>query len=177
MNFGLCEHRYEVHIHGIGGLCLRNDRFSRLHRVDSLIKNCDVAFIDIGSNDLCNSSYSPDTFASDLIAYLQYVNIGLNVQRVGCSQLLPRLNTPYPEYNENIVQANTTLHTNLTPDKHSQIQFWRHQCGLWNPNRLVDIYCPDGIHLSDIGLKKYYQSVKDCLHRLINAVGECNISR
>ncbi len=41
------------------------------------------------SNDLFNQNYTPETFASDLIAFAEYLVRTLQVQKVVILQLLP----------------------------------------------------------------------------------------
>ncbi len=44
-NFGLAPDKFDIKIHGFGGLCLKNDRFNRIHRKDSHLENCHIVFI------------------------------------------------------------------------------------------------------------------------------------
>lgn len=153
----------DIFIYGFGGLRLKNDLFRRLHKLDRKLVKSDVVVLDLGSNDLCDEYYSPALFVRDYLSYANFLQTGLGVQKVVICQLLPRLVTPYEEYNDHIILANRMLEQQVI---NMDITFWKHRCGLWNPT--VNVYDVDGIHLSmDNGYPKYFRSIRDCIARAL----------
>lgn len=158
-NLGLSGELYNVQLFGIGGLKLAQSR--RLHCKDSELRNRDVAFLEIGSNDLCDQRYQPDVFARDLVAFAEYLKLGLGVGKVIISQILPRRRLPYTSYNDNVIKANVAVEEMVC--HREGIFFWKHR-GMWHCAE--NIYCRDGIHLSDsTGNRKYLRSVRDSIIR------------
>lgn len=163
MHLGLDPSVYEVQCVGFGGLSLKQRH--RLHSVDRLLHNAHLVFLDIGSNDLCDVSASPEKFVNDLLSYAMYLYEGLGVRTVVVGQLLPRRVLPDPLYNDRVVQVNKILQSRIYSTS-LPIVFWRHR-GLWKSDK--DVYCMDGVHLSSqIGYPKYLRSVRDCIIRVCN---------
>lgn len=79
-NLGLSVDKCNVTCLGFVGLCLQQRQ--KLHYVDRKLQGADLVLIEIGSNDLCNRNYNPETFANDLFSYAMFLLEGLNVRTV-----------------------------------------------------------------------------------------------
>lgn len=164
-NLGLDPTKFNVHIYGIGGLSLMH---SQLHSFDQMMKDSDILFVDVGSNDLCRLDVDVHTFVSTYVSYLSSMKENLNIKTVLVCQLFHRKVQPYNGYNEKVDLINTLLAEKLQLGGASKLFFWKHQCGLWHYSQ-SNIFSPDGIHLSwNIGYPKYVKSVRDGVLRMKN---------
>ena len=116
-------------------------------------------FIQIGENDI--STMAPEVLAMYIIECAEFL-----MQHTGASwgyvgQLLHRQRSKYlptedlvVQFNQRIDIANRVLKV-LASD--STVTYWRHK-GLMNP--AIGVLHSDGTHLNQIGLFKYYRSIK-----------------
>lgn len=161
LNVGLPESKFVLKCIGLGGLSLHQRR--RVHSVDSVIRESDLVIIDIGSNDLCDLTYSPEKLATDLVSYAAFLVEGLQVRTVVVTQILCRSKVPDAKYNGRVTQTNAELQR-IIDGSNLPIVYWRHR-GMWNCKECI--FCPDGVHLSNsVGYPKYLRSMRDCIIRV-----------
>ena len=71
-NLNIANDRVQIYWHGMGGALINRPKankslWSELHLIHDL--EVDATFLDIGSNDLCDSSVSPFMLATDIISF------------------------------------------------------------------------------------------------------------
>lgn len=148
----------EVFFHGIGGLS-----FPGLSAEIDMVRSLGpkVVFIDIGSNDLSGGA-DPAALAHSVFNFAKHLTTHQGVSVVIVSQVFFRnakqCRYPTPaDFNDRVTVYNMTL-AGLSKE-HQQILFWKHK-GIWYnwPSYLVD-----GVHFTQEGLRKYYNSVRGAL--------------
>ena len=130
------------------------------------IPTLSVLYLNIGSNDLCDSNCSGDTVSSqlawDIYSLARQVVRSSSVQIIIIGQIHPRLEQPHSSYNSWVKQTNDQLYQ-LCSDIDSPIQY-NYVKGLQtvNPNNYVD-----GIHFTPAGNYKLYRGVRGAVSRAL----------
>ena len=110
----------------------------------------------IGENDL---GYVP---ASEVAGEILQLASDLS-RDYGCPVYVTQL-IAWPSHSTETVldvqQINTELLHTLPPH-----HFWRHHCGLSSRSR--DVFLPDCVHLNDLGMSRYYASVRTLIGRAV----------
>ena len=149
------EHSCLVKLRGNGGRTV--ERLMRYDLRATRATKPDILVLEIGSNDLCDPSADPEIL-SETITALDVLRHEIQHKFTVICQVIPRRNTPFPNYNWRVKQLNKCLQDTLADS--SVVKFWRHR-GLNNPTR--DIYVRDGIHLNKRGHKALYRSYRGAL--------------
>lgn len=159
-NLRLDNGQYQVSCLTRGGLTIT--RLGSLREFTSFTLRPDLAFLQIGGNDLVCSTPNISKLVKDIVAYAQYLTYGCGVKHVIIGQILrrdPRHSTA--TFNTDVLTLNHELA--LACADHSNISFWKHR-GFWAS---MDFLAADGVHIrSDLDGKytrKYLQSVKSAI--------------
>lgn len=115
-----------------------------------------VVILQIGGNDL--SSVAPETLAYRIVDFTSYLKDNFNVQQVYVCELFRRLSPRFispNEYEHNRQVVNNMLKTIF--EDSSDLHFWKHLRLMYSP---FNIFNDDGVHLSMIGLQKFYRSLR-----------------
>lgn len=131
-----------------------------------------IIYIDIGTNDLSSSTLNltPSQLADYLVDFAtQLLSRGARCVILG--EVLPRfgpalgmMGIPGPVFTNAVNEFNTQLRTNC--HHIGRVTVWGHTrifSVSLNPLTLPDTYAPDGVHLSDIGMKRYSKSIRGAL--------------
>jgi len=126
----------------------------RLHEIKP-----SLVLLQIGGNDLDSNQFHIRQYklASHIFSLSQWIVNGHSVPRVGVMQLLYRNKTRVvnvADYNKAVDSVNTKLQSLCEVSDTSF--FWRH-------NGLKAGLCPDGVHLNQIGMRKYLFSVRGAI--------------
>lgn len=152
-NLNVASPRLQVHFSGIGGL-RATDLMSHFSEVEYFRPN--VVIVDAGSNDLANGIL-PAT-VDDHIQMFFDACLSFQVEYCMSLQQLYRFSshkyTVPDNFNNCIVQLNNLL--GKSGAQHSSL--WKHRCGLWV--NWQSYLLPDGTHLNDKGMVKYFKSVR-----------------
>ena len=153
-NFNLPDDSVSVILHGIGGAKVQT-LLNELDVIDSV--NPDTVILQIGGNDLCFST--PILVFQDIIKLTDIILSCKGVNHVYVCQLTFRENCR-DGYNHDVEVVNDMLEHHLLNNSEPcpGIHFWYHGKGL--NSRWPHLYNFDGVHLSDVGLKKYYKSLR-----------------
>lgn len=157
-NFNLDQ--CEVRCFGVGG-----GRIDTLQQNDNLWSTLDafqpqIVICQIGGNDLCSPFAQPETIACATVDFLkrltdlEYVSVA-----VSCEIFIrtnPRDITP-AEYERRRQIVNQMLPILCEDANPSTTLFWKH---LRLMNSPLPIFHWDGVHLSQLGYKKYYRSLR-----------------
>jgi lysophospholipase L1-like esterase len=119
--------------------------------------------IDIGSNDLCRRSSSPEQVAARITGLAAFIHTGYNVDYVIVGQILHRHVEPYPGYNAKVDRTNNEL-ARLAATRNGVFFTWLR--GLKEP--LPSRFLPDGVHLNPFGYEKSVQGVRGAILRALN---------
>ena len=136
-----------------------------------------VAYLEIGTNDLCQQSQSAETFARQIVSFASYLRKGFGVDCVIISQILHRhprtsgknnnstchLNRDFDitEFNNKVNITNCIIQNKIKEKQDSGIIFWRHR-GFWHEAR--GKFHSDGVHLNPHnGLHIYARSVRGAI--------------
>ena len=162
INLNLDSNTFQVFWHGIGGgnilfphhpKCL----WSEAHLVSDLDAN--IVFLDIGSNDLCDSSILPEDLVQQLLDFGHYL-ISLGCTRVIFSEILHRRYSD--TYNWKVDCTNNMLFSESK--QVPNFIFWAHSRNNYNKRFLTDYVAPDGIHIDTVrGMPRYYSSVRGAI--------------
>lgn len=144
----------QVHFHGLSGARVAGmwDTLGLIHRIHP-----DSITLQIGGNDL--PSLTPSVVAHDILQFVDFLSVERRIPRIFVCSLLPRFSAD-DEYNLTLVPAtNQILESKLNAERlFPGVQFWYHARGL---NSLwADLYLSDGVHLSPLGLRKYFKNMR-----------------
>lgn len=118
-----------------------------------------IILLQIGGNDLCIRCLRPETLACDIVDYMNSLFDFESVKKVLVWELFARSNTrsvtPVIYENRRLI-VNQMLPV-LIDAENKTLFFWKH---LRLMNSPLQIFDRDGIHLSRIGTKKYYRSLR-----------------
>ena len=128
----------------------------------------ELVILDIGTNDLCLSTYDPSKLASAILSLVKSLIEDYNVQHVVVLQILHRFRSLRPsrrrvnieKFNKDADTCNKLLGEQLSSKQNCQ--FWWHK-GLWgvNQRRIID---SDGVHFSKpMGQRKYFYNLRAIL--------------
>lgn len=162
--------RLQIFWHGIGGATITDPYHAKSLWSDiTLIKdlNIDAVFLDIGSNDLCNSQIPPRRVADKIFTFAcrilldgcKYVIIGEILSRNSNSG-----------FSQRAMATNSLLQQYCA--HHDHIKMWNHSRNNFNVRFLQDYVAADGVHVdNDRGMARYYSSIRGavlqaerCLH-------------
>jgi len=73
----------------------------------------------------------------------------------------------HSEYNKNVTDTNSALYNMIQTDGIPNIILWRHH-GFWKD--FSHIY-HDGVHLNDVGMKKYFRSIRSAVIHASTTLG------
>lgn len=164
VNFGLDLRQVEAHSYGISGMRIhpnQNDPNGYLKSMRFHIRYLDLTHpeyvvLQVGSNDISNGSLDVNTIVNGIYGAASYALLA-GARRVIIAQLLPRVD---PNYNIKAAAVNALLEHRVTEEMETAIVCWRH-AGLQNPQ--MDVFKVDGVHLNDIGLYRYYRSLRGAI--------------
>ena len=140
-----------------------------------------LAYLEIGSNDLCDLITTPNILARNIYDLCRYLHYGHGVHRVIVGMILHRharhhryfdRQLSLSAYNTRVDDVNTELKS-MAANNSSFISFWRHK-GFTSPMTRTTFDAVDGVHPSrNIGLPKYASSVK---HAIVYHQDKCSHS-
>ena len=153
MNLDL-DQRYQVTFISRGGL-----KVQQLYSLtqDIVSASRDVIYLEIGTNDLANST-SVDV-GDEVLAFASYLTVMAEVRSVVISQMFYRDSTisMYPvddDFNDRVFLYNKYMFE--ATKSLDNIHFWTHK-GVWADWQQ---YLLDGVHFNDEGNTKYFNSVR-----------------
>ena len=133
----------------------------------------EIIFIQIGANDLCKSEVVPDYLADEIVGMaeaaimnieeVKYVVIGGLIRRTQRNPCYFSLDMSLERYNERISQTNELLELKVKECYFSEnLRFWKHR-GFSKEVDWLSKMDADGVHLNDLGLLKFANSVKNAI--------------
>ena len=100
---------YSVTCFGVGGATAVSI-IPHIHRwLSNLAPNAQVVFLDIGSNDLCRRSSSPEQVAARIVGLAASIHTCYNVDYIIAGQILHLPVEQYPGYNAKVGRTNQEL--------------------------------------------------------------------
>ena len=152
-----------VHFKGFGGTTVERLAQQGIMARHSVVRELRpaVVILQCGGNDLCSPHLSAESIATSLLDLADNLVYNFGVKRVMLCELFPR---PSPRYISSIQYMCKLDVVNHRAEEvaatHSAVSFWRHR-------RLIHsaepIFANDGVHLSPIGMPKYYKSVRGAI--------------
>ena len=127
----------------------------------------DVVILQIGGNDVCETNVGPETIACRIVDFSEKIGQFRSVKAVVTCELFPRLSprnisAELYEFRRNIMNNMISVMLEHTSD--CFFLFWKHLRLTHSP---LPIFLRDGTHLSFIGQKKFYRSIRlSILHAL-----------
>ena len=116
----------------------------------------------MGTNDLDNPAVRPETLASQLFNYAEFLNFGYSVDHVVLSLVLPRKQGKFqahvPDFAEKVERFNTALRALCKECMQAGggVHFWSHK----RLNTFLPSLVFDGVHLNQAGMVRYFYSVR-----------------
>jgi len=162
LNLNLENPRFRVFWHGISGATITKPNHAKslwgeLCVVSQL--EAHIVFVDVGSNDLCTLSVTPQDLTRQLLSFAQDI-LAAGCRVVVIGEILHRFDNEV--FNRKASEANTMLleQCELLPGTY----FWRHSRNNFNQRFLSDFAAPDGIHVdSGRGMRRYFSSVRGAI--------------
>ena len=158
-NFGLGINQCVVHFYGVSGGTLqklKNDR-NFIQNINSVRPS--VIIVQIGGNDLCSPCIRPEVFTCELIEWFKSLQEQfIFLKNVVICELFIRRKPRFIDaqtYEIRRVIVNRMLKNML--EVQDNMVFWRHLRLMQSP---MDILDKDGVHLSALGTKKFYRSLR-----------------
>ena len=145
--------------HGIGGATISDKhlRKSLWHELPLVADvSADIVILEIGSNDLCNTTITPAQLANSIIAFcMQCLQRG--ARYICVSELLPRAGLE--SYNDRVKLTNALLKTTLNASE--RIHFWQHSGRNFAHRFLTEFIASDGVHIKvPSGMRHYFRSIR-----------------
>lgn len=116
--------------------------------------------LQVGGNDMCNTYLQPETLACSINDWMDYLCTHYcSVKTVTFCEIFERTqprDIPAHVYSYRRSVVNQMLPDLIAASSHKTF-FWKH---LRLMNSPCNIYHTDGIHLSDLGMKKFYRSLR-----------------
>ncbi|CAC5377599.1 unnamed protein product [Mytilus coruscus] len=166
MNLGLDKSREHVLLRGYPGGNLEKNKKCGL----DYVKLCkpEIIVLQIGSNDLCNSTNSVQDVARGIIEVAMKLRFCLEVKKVIICQILHRLSpqkrirykVDIKWFNKRCDELNSFLSHYFRENRMDNVSFWKHS-GFWSERSKQFAFCNDGVHLNiNTGYPKYYNSIR-----------------
>jgi len=126
------------------------------------IPSIKIIYLNIGSNDLCDSQYIPDDgrLPWDIYCLAKYALASSSAHTIIIGQIPPRLKEPHPAYNDWVLNTNHQLY-NLCSNSDLAIRY-NYIKGLQKLN--PDIYV-DKVHFTPAGNYKLFRGVRGAIMR------------
>jgi hypothetical protein len=159
-NLRLNETLFNITCHAQGGLTIphliheRKDWYNFTHVCPNIVH------LQIGGNDLSDKNTTTLSVANKIFSFAHFLHYGLHINIVVIGELLWR--DPmrvHSEYNKKVTDTNSALYNMIQTDGIPQIIFWGHH-GFWKDFSHI---CHDGVHLNDVGTKKYFRSIRNAV--------------
>jgi len=160
-----------------GGGCLRlvpDDRWFNLLLQPALLFRPSVVYVHIGENDL--NHLNIESLSDHLITFIRSIITLGHPDVIIVSQLFPM---PVHVNRHNISHLNDVLSTaidtlNQAPsvvagERVTRLVFLRHRFGIWGSNS-TSLFHSDGVHLSEIGVPRYYSSVHNAVGNALHSL-------
>ena len=167
-NLRLNETLFDITFRAQGGLTIprliheRKDLYNFTHACPNIVH------LQIGGNDLSDKNTTTLSVANEIFSFAHFLHYGLHINIVVIGELLWR--DPmrvHSEYNKNVTDTNSALYNMIQTDGIPNIIFWRHH-GFWKDFSHI---CHDGVHLNDVGMKKYFRSIRNAVLHASNILG------
>ena len=155
-NFDLMQ--CDIHCYGIGGASVKT--FFDKQEVCAEIVNFKphIIILQVGGNDLCFEDLKPETLACQIIDSMEELHSKYEIKQIFVCELFIRSNPrniSYGVYEHKRKIVNQMLKDMLSDKPY--LNFWKH---LRLMNSPLHILSGDGVHLNDIGSKKFYRSLR-----------------
>ena len=147
---------------GKGGSYLSGSKYDELlHQVHTHLSNnhIHVLIICLGTNDL-DSGMTPENVAWRLYLLAAGLQITYHIRSVFVEQILYRDTVQFPGFRQRAAVANAKLEALITQGGNKCVKFWKHH-NFNNPRRRI--LCRDGVHLNQVGMTKYWHSLRGAI--------------
>ena len=125
--------------------------------------NLKSVYVDLGSNDLCDPSSSPESVAQNLVALANFLHVGYEIPIVIIGQISQRIREPYPGYNRKVAATNAALCRRAAASAEGVV--FTTLRGLREPH--ASRFLSDGVHYNPAGNDKYSQGIRGAFLRFL----------
>jgi lysophospholipase L1-like esterase len=152
---------------GKGGKTVTYARYMDLSEVSQYKPH--IVYIELGSNDLSKKNGQPEVIASELHEFANDL-LGIGVIQVIIGQVLHRKGRGIPHrlgsYNLRVTTFNNICKALFDSSISPGCYFWQH-ISLYKKEHTIQ---RDGVHLTDIGQKRLFRSIRGALLRSLTRV-------
>ena len=143
------------------------------HDVDSFLLEFQphILIVQLGENDLCDENLRPETAADKIFGYIKEIKQTFGIITAIICELFPRkkpLGTSVKTYHDKLNITNKML--DAFCDVEYGINYWKH---LRLCRSQQEIFIEDGVHMNELGQRKFYRSVRLCIMRNTKYVFIC----
>jgi len=176
-NLGFSRQDAIVQAFSRGGATVRfsdNDRWVNCQIQPAVGCRPAIVFLHVGENDIRH--LDTDVLVDQLWALVQYIRAVAHPRVIVLSQLL--WFPAYEDLQHDISLANHRLQKLVEQSHpvpgvpHTELQFLRHQYGVWGPNRW-SLFAADKVHLNSVGLRKYAFCVRNAIGSHLRKLQGC----
>ena len=155
-NLGFDGTKLQMYYIGQGGSIVRKGHKSIQKKVSEITNATDCIFLQIGGNDLSDPLCTASSLATDILSFASFLTEAYtSVNQVIIRQFLRRYSKRNPvDYNDKVYAVNAKLNTLV--ENNPNVSFWQHR-GFWKNTQ--ELMLKDGVHLNELGMKKYAKSV------------------
>lgn len=158
-NFGLSFHQCVVRFHGVSGGTLRKLQEDHIFTEKIRSFRPKIIIVQLGGNDLCIPNTRPEVFARELKEWMEtLMGHHGHVKHAFICELFVRRTTR--GVNVHTYESRSTIVNKMLKaliDTEENMTFWRH---LRLMNSPLDVLDKDGVHLTALGTKKFYKSLR-----------------
>lgn len=158
-NFGLSFHQCIVRFHGVSGGTLRKLQEDHIFAEKIRSFRPKIIIVQLGGNALCIPNTRPEVFACELKEWME-TSMGHHghIKHAFICELFVRRTTR--GVNVHTYESRRTIVNKMLKaliDTEENMTFWRH---LRLMNSPLDVLDKDGVHLTSLGTKKFYRSLR-----------------
>ena len=163
-NLGMDRDKAVIGYKGLGGATV--DRLRRPSSLDDLQRHSpEIVVIEAGTNDLARDYLTPQDVSDEMLKLVRDV-IDCLVREVIVCQVILRgeqgMERAVPEFAEKVYEYNHRIEGEL--QYQPRASFWHHR-NLWDVD--IEEHVSDGTHLSDLGHKKLYRSIRGAVQSTV----------
>jgi lysophospholipase L1-like esterase len=176
-NMGFAIEDARVYAFCRGGAAVRvvsDDRWAYHLLQPATLFHPSVVYVHVGENDL--GHVTPATLVDHLINFVRSIITFMHPDVVIFSQLFPLpqqvVRHDITSINEALSSALDSLNQNpnvVVGNCVTRVVFLKHTFGIWG-SRSADLFHGDGIHLTDVGMSRYYFSVRNAVGKALGSL-------
>jgi hypothetical protein len=167
-NFGMEHYQAQIYNIAVGGRTAQKCRNLDLGTMTKYLP--DIVYLEIGTNDLSPKEAKCEVVSAQIHELCNDI-LGLGPKLVVVGQIIKRTQRGIPRrnnsFNDKVITTNKITKALLGPEMSPGTRFWTHR-GFWFSDK--DLIDGRGVHLTTLGNRKLYRSVRGALLQAVRYV-------